>query len=95
MVCTQEMQEGRNHLQVHKSVWPPGSVEESGHVVILFVGNLRLDLVLDSLYFVWIFIHVLGMKVPELLELVIAVLIDIDRILSLFNCHDISAIFDT
>lgn len=34
------------------------------------------------------------MEVPELLELVITVLIDVDGVLPLFYCHDISTIFN-
>ena len=82
-------------MQVHKSVRPPSFIEESSHVVVLFIGNLSLDFIFNGLNLVWIFVHVLWMKVPELLKLVIAILIDIDSVLSLLNRHDITAIFDS
>lgn len=94
VMSAEEMQERGNHLQVHKPVWPPSFVEESTHVVILVIRDLLLDLILNSLNFIWVFVHVLWVKVPELLKLVITVLIDVDGVLPLFDGHDISAIFD-
>lgn len=95
VMSAQEMQEGRNHLQVHKSVRPPSFVKQPSHVVVLVICDLILDFILNSLNFIWVFVHVPWMEVPELLKLVITVLIDVDGILSLFNRHDIPAIFDS
>ena len=63
--------------------------------MVLVICDLILDFILNSLNFIWVFVHVPWVEVPELLKLVITVLIDVDSILSLFNRHDIPAIFDS